>query len=112
MARQLKITRIGNSKGVRLPADTLRRYRIGTAVVLEERSDGILLRPLGPALPKLSWEETARAMAGSAEDWSTWDTTLGDGLANLPWAPETRRPRVAEPKKTDYLARRAHGRNR
>ena len=35
--RELKITRIGNSRGIRLPAETLRRYGIGDAIVMEER---------------------------------------------------------------------------
>jgi hypothetical protein len=47
---QLKVSRIGNSRGVRLPAASLRRYRIGTAVLMEERSDGIFLRPVGPVV--------------------------------------------------------------
>ena len=64
---ELKVTRIGNSRGVCLPAPTLERYRIGATVVMEERSDGILLRPPGSAGPKLSWEETAREMAAEAK---------------------------------------------
>ena len=51
---ELKVARIGNSRGVRLPAAALRRYGIGAAVVMEERSDGILLRRPGPAVEKLS----------------------------------------------------------
>src|SRR5258708_10990586 len=66
----LKVARIGNSRGVRIPATTLERYHIGDSVVMEERSDGILLRPVGHAEPKLSWEETARAMAAQHEEWS------------------------------------------
>ncbi len=66
---ELKIARIGNSRGVRLPAAALRKYGIGNAVVMEERSDGILLRSPGPAIEKLSWDETARAMAAEAEEW-------------------------------------------
>ena len=94
---ELKVTRIGNSRGVRLPADALRRYKIKDAVVMEERSDGILLRVPGRAVAKLSWEETAAAMASATENWSDWDVTLGDGLEALPWdAVQTRR--VAEPK--------------
>lgn len=81
----LKVARIGNSRGVRLPAATLERYHIGAEVMMEERSDGILLRPLGPAAPKLSWEDTARAMAAEAEDWSAWDAVGGDGLDDLTW---------------------------
>ena len=38
---ELKVARLGNSRGVRLPAPTLERYRIGATVVMEERSDGI-----------------------------------------------------------------------
>lgn len=82
---KLKVARIGNSRGVRLPAASLRRYRIAETVVMEERSDGILLRPIGPMVEKLSWEETARAMAASREDWSAWDTAAADGLDDLPW---------------------------
>jgi antitoxin component of MazEF toxin-antitoxin module len=92
---QLKIARIGNSRGVRLPAASLRRYRIGETVVMEERSEGILLRPSGPAVKKLSWEDTARAMAASAEDWSAWDVTADDGLGDLPWQADEKE-RVAE----------------
>jgi len=43
----LKIARSGNSRGVRLPAATLRRYRFDESVGMEERSDGILLRSSG-----------------------------------------------------------------
>jgi hypothetical protein len=53
---------------------------------MEERSDGILLRPPGSASPKLSWEETAREMAAEAEDWGAWDVTVADGLDEIPWA--------------------------
>lgn len=61
---------------------------------MEERSDGILLRPVGPATPKLSWAETAREMAAAAEDWSEWDRVAADGLDSAPWS---RSARVAEP---------------
>lgn len=101
---ELKVARIGNSRGVRIPASTLERYCIGDSVVMEERSDGILLRPLGRAVPKLSWEETARAMAAAAEDWSAWDGTAADGLDETPWEPAEPR-RVAEAKR-QYDSRR------
>jgi len=94
--RTLKVARIGNSRGVRLPAASLRRYRIGETVVMEEKSEGILLRPRGRAVEKLSWQETAREMAASGEDWGAWDTSAADGLDDLPW-PADRKGRVAEP---------------
>lgn len=105
---ELKVARIGNSRGVRLPADTLRRYHIGGAVLMEERLEGILLHPKSsPAVEKLSWEETARQMAESQEDWSEWDATAGDGLAEIPW--EHKAPAVAE-RRASYGARPRRGR--
>ena len=91
----LKVARIGNSRGVRLPARTLERYRIGDTVLMEERSDGILLRAPGRSAPKLSWEETAREMASQPEDWSEWDATVADGIERIPWEPAP--GKVAEP---------------
>ena len=107
---KLKVARIGNSRGVRLPAASLRRYRIGETVVMEERSEGILLRPTGPVVEKLSWEETAREMAASREDWSVWDTAAADGLDDPPWQAD-RKGRVAEPS-TRYAARPGPGKRR
>ena len=101
---ELKVARIGNSRGVRLPAGTLKRYGIGGTVLMEERSDGILLRPRGRAAAKLSWEETAREMMAAAEDWSEWDAAAADGLDDIPWAPD-RGIRVAE-RGAGYPARR------
>ena len=94
---QIKIVRIGNSRGVRLPAASLRRYHIGETVIMEERSEGILLRPTGPTVAKLSWQDTSIAMAASEENWSDWDSTSDDGLAAIPWE-GAERPRVAETK--------------
>lgn len=93
---RLKVARIGNSRGVRLPAAALRRYRIGEAVLMEERSDGILLRPTGRAVEKLSWEDTAREMAASGEDWKDWDSAAADGLADVPWSANRRRRGAAK----------------
>jgi antitoxin MazE len=107
---KLKVARIGNSRGVRLPAALLRRYRIGRTVVMEERSDGILLRPSGPVVEKLSWEETAREMAASREDWSAWETAVADGLDDVPWQ-TGRKGRVAE-SPARYRAGRGSGKRR
>lgn len=101
---ELKIARIGNSRGVRLPAVALRRYGFGDAAIMEERSEGILLRPVGPAQPKLTWEETAREMAAAAEDWGDWDSAAADGLESVPWPPG----RVAE-RKARYGTKRRRG---
>ena len=104
---ELKVARIGNSRGVRLPAATLARYGIGDSLLMEERSDGILLRAHGSAPARLSWEETARAMGADSEDWGAWDVAVADGLENVPWV-EPARDQVAEPKR----AYRAESRRR
>ncbi len=106
---ELKVARIGNSRGVRLPADTLQRYHIGSSVLMEERPEGILLHP-EPRSPieKLSWEDTAREMAASAENWSEWDATAADGVAGIPW--ESKPSMVAE-QRASYGSRRRHDKN-
>ncbi len=83
--RELKVARIGNSRGVRLPASSLKRYSVGSAMIMEERAEGILLRSAGPGVEKLTWEETAGEMAVAGEDWSEWDETDADGLDSAPW---------------------------
>jgi antitoxin component of MazEF toxin-antitoxin module len=94
---EIKVARIGNSRGVRIPASTLERYEIGDSIIMEETLEGILLRPHGPAVRKLSWTETAAEMATTREDWTEWDETAGDGLDRIPWDEKGSR-RVAEPK--------------
>ncbi len=76
---ELSITRIGNSRGIRIPADVLRRCKLGLSVMMEERDGELILRPKKRA--KLSWAETFTEMAAEKEDWSEWETTAGDGLA-------------------------------
>lgn len=84
--KKLKVARIGNSRGVRLPAETLRRYRIGDTVLMEEKAEGLLLRrPSGAAAEKLSWDDTAREIAAGQEAWGDWDAVDGDGLRDAGW---------------------------
>jgi len=47
-------------------------------LIVEERASEIALRPKKDV--KLSWEETAKAMAEAEEDWSDMDAATGDGL--------------------------------
>lgn len=75
---ELKVVRIGNSRGVRLPKAVLERYEIKDALVLEAREEGLLLR--GKNDKRLTWEETYRAAAREKEDWSDLDATLSDGI--------------------------------
>lgn len=81
----LKVVRIGNSRGVRLPVPLLARYRIKTRVVAEQRPEGILLRPAKD--DRLSWEDTARAMAADraeqGDEFADFESAAEDGLGTL-----------------------------
>ena len=80
---ELRVTRIGNSKGIRLPAEVLRRYRMQDALIMEQRPDEIALRPKRTHRGKLTWAETYRQMAQANEDWTDWEAA-GEGLSDLP----------------------------
>ena len=75
---ELSLTKIGNSRGIRLPAAILKKYGITDAVLLEERTDEIVLRTKKDR--KLSWRDTFAAMAKGKEDWSDLEKTVSDGL--------------------------------
>lgn len=77
-ATSLKLVRIGNSQGVRLPKTLQRKYGWTDVIVAEERPEGLLLRRSKRG--KLSWEDTFKAMAVSGERWDDWDDTVGDGI--------------------------------
>jgi antitoxin component of MazEF toxin-antitoxin module len=94
---EIKVTPIGNSRGIRIPAELLKRYRIGESLMMEERSDGLMLYPQKPPAEKLSWDDTAREMAAAQEDWRAWDIAAADGLENVPWEGRLS-SRVSEPK--------------
>jgi antitoxin MazE len=75
---ELKITRIGNSRGVRLPAEVIRKYKLGDSVIMEQRPTEIALRP--KKQKKLTWKDTYREMAVAREDWSDLENVSSDGL--------------------------------
>ncbi|MCU0770916.1 MAG: AbrB/MazE/SpoVT family DNA-binding domain-containing protein [Verrucomicrobia bacterium] len=76
---ELTVTRVGNSRGIRLPAEVLRRYQIGDTLLMEQRPDEIVLRAKRTRRDKLSWAETYQQMAQAEEDWSDWEA-LPEGL--------------------------------
>jgi antitoxin MazE len=79
----LKVVRIGNSRGVRLPAPLLARYQIKHQVSAEQRPEGILLKSVQD--DRFSWEETAKAMAAEqgGEFADLEKAAVADGLASL-----------------------------
>lgn len=81
---EISLAQIGNSRGIRLSADLIRKHGFEHGLVLEDRGHEIALRPK-TAPRKLSWEETYKEMAAANEDWSEWDGTLVDDLDQIPW---------------------------
>jgi antitoxin MazE len=81
MPTEIKVSRIGNSRGIRLPASLLKRYQIEDSVLIEEGADSITLRPKHSR--KLSWKNTASEMARESESWKDFETTVSDGLDHL-----------------------------
>ena len=83
--KALKVVRIGNSRGVRLPVPLLARYRIKHTVLVEQRPEGILLKPVKD--DRLSWEDTFKVMAvenqKSGDEFADLTATDADGLASL-----------------------------
>ncbi len=79
------LIRIGNSRGLRLPRQLLAIYGIeeNAELELEEREEGILIRPVAKAEGKLPWEAAYREMASEtaeAQEWSDWEAADTDGL--------------------------------
>lgn len=81
--RDIKLVAVGNSRGVRLPRDLLRKYGISETLVLEELPEGILLR--GTVSPKMSLDQTFAEMAAAQENWSDCEGAVADGLDHLKW---------------------------
>jgi antitoxin MazE len=75
MKTTLKLTRIGNSRGIRLPKRLIDQYGIEDEILVEERDDNLVLTPVKKQ-PKLDWEATYKQMAASDENWDDWDTTM------------------------------------
>ncbi len=75
--RKLKIVKIGNSKGIRLPKGLLEKYGFNETVLVEEIENGLFLKSDDT---KLSWKDTFKEMSQGNEDWSDFEVTLSDGI--------------------------------
>ncbi len=80
-----ELVRIGNSRGLRLPRNLLELYGIKESdeLELEERRDGILIKPKAESETKLPWESAYQEMAHEAAEkaeWAEWEQIAGDGL--------------------------------
>ena len=81
MLEKVKLIKIGNSQGFRLPKRVISKYGFGNHIVLEEMPEGILLRT--SKKNKLSWEDTYKAMAETEEEWDVWQDADIDAETHL-----------------------------
>lgn len=87
MASQiLKLVKIGNSRGVRLPKELLAAYPLANSFSWNVESDGLKLKPVEPKGPPPldQWarliDEALAEHGDDADDFRVWDVTLADGL--------------------------------
>jgi antitoxin MazE len=81
MTKTLKLVRIGNSKGIRIPHALIERYHLDGEVNVTETAAGLLLQSADSK--KLSLEDSFAAMARdgrSKAEAEPWSATLADGL--------------------------------
>ena len=64
---KVKIVKIGNSKGIRIPKVLLRQTGIDDEVNLEVKDDQIILRPSKVSARK-GWDNSFRTMADEGDD--------------------------------------------
>lgn len=83
---ELTLARIGNSRGIRLPAALIRKHGLEPGMVFEDRGHELVLRPKGGAR-KLSWEETARQMVADSELSKSESAALRELLSEMYGAP-------------------------
>ncbi len=73
---QVRIIRVGNSKGLRLSKLLLEKYAIKDRVELILKDDGILLKPI--ANPREGWAEQFQRMSKMGDDELLIDDVFDD----------------------------------
>ena len=76
--KKIRLVAVGNSRGNRLPKETLSGYSFGESLIMEEMDNGLLL--MSERCGKLSLKEAAREMGRERENWSDFDVAIADGL--------------------------------
>jgi antitoxin MazE len=63
---KVKIIKIGNSRGIRLPKAIIDQYQLNDEAALETGKDGIVIRPLNN--PRAGWEAAFKEMKRVGDD--------------------------------------------
>ncbi|MEY3874819.1 MAG: hypothetical protein RL363_1540 [Bacteroidota bacterium] len=74
-----KIIKIGNSKGIRLPNELIKEYKLEEEVTIELREDCIVLKPV-VIDPRAGWEEIYKKMDHTPtqedKDWVNFEDDI------------------------------------
>ena len=73
---QSTLIKIGNSKGVRIPASILKEYEFGTEVILELQESGILIKPVKKT--RTGWNSAFKKMRQHHDDVLLVDDVFKD----------------------------------
>jgi len=73
---ELKIIKIGNSKGVRIPKAILEKYKMKDSVILILKDDGLFLKPVDH--PRKDWEAAFKQMHENGDDQLLFDDVFED----------------------------------
>ena len=73
------IIKIGNSKGVLIPTNSL--GPLGAEVEIEETSNGLFIRKANTLPPLKEWDNIFASLdTGLDKEFEDWDNTIGDGI--------------------------------
>lgn len=75
---ELPVIKIGNSRGIRLSKELIRKYKITDKVEIVEKDDCIELKPT--ATPRENWDEAFRAMHLNNDDKLLIDDVFADEI--------------------------------
>jgi antitoxin MazE len=80
---QIEVIRIGNSKGVRIPAYILKECNIKDKIELEVRDGKIIITPVDR--PRKGWSEKFKEMHMNGEDKSIINDNIGLEAEDWEW---------------------------
>jgi antitoxin MazE len=77
------VVRIGNSKGIRIPAVILKECNITDKVEMEVKDGKIIIIPVDQ--PRKNWAEAFKEMHQNKDDELLIDESIGIGLEDWEW---------------------------
>ena len=83
-SHQTQIIKIGNSNGVRIPKEFLRKFTTKN-VVINMKDNSLIITPVDSEIvPRLKWNDImVKTIIDGNDDFSDFDITISDGLDDL-----------------------------